>query len=191
MVIVWLNLLCISGTAYCIFMSRAVLAKFENAKAALFSFNKCSVIILRLQREGWWAHPFLLMLLWNSACIPFLHCRPCEVLISATCAEECWEASKDSSDSMSEWSPNEQAWICLVRVPRRWRKPSENWSELKKQKGKHYLHSSKWIYPLLFASCPFCYSLRSVIHYQWERSLGLSHLWPTPFTDNMGWGGIN
>lgn len=32
-----------------------------------------------------------------------------EVLISATCAEECWEASKDSSDTVSELSPNEQA----------------------------------------------------------------------------------
>lgn len=32
-----------------------------------------------------------------------------EVLISATCAKECWEASKDSSDTVSELSPNEQA----------------------------------------------------------------------------------
>lgn len=154
-----MNLLCILGMVCCIFMSNAGLVKFENAKAAVFLFNKWSVINLRLRWEGWWSRQFLLMLLWNSACVPFPHCRPCEVLISATCAEECWEASKDSSDSMSELNPNEQAWNCLVRVPqRRKMKKIENWTSLKKQKGNPSHHALKQTYPLLLASCPFCYS---------------------------------
>lgn len=88
-VIVCIILLCILGAAYYLFMTCAVVVKFEYDKAAHFSFHlrgksEWSIINLRLQWEGWWAHQFLLMLLWNSACVPFLHCHPFLLLM------KCW-----------------------------------------------------------------------------------------------------
>lgn len=166
-------------TACCIFMTSLAMVKFEYVKASFSHFYlkkiKHSPQALMRMLMGT-SVPVDVALKLSMCTISSLSSFPLayEVLISATCAKEFCEASKDSSDSVSELSSNEQAWNCYVSVPKDRRKLTGKLKWIN-SKGEMLL-ATILNHHLLLTSCSFCYPLGSDIHYYCHMTSWLSHL---------------